>query len=113
MLLWRHSPRCACPGRRDTAGIRGPRPRGPTLRSSRSLPWPQLYSLDEDLRAAPPVVERLAPRRQRIDVGGAKTLLEEPVRGPRGEGEKAPQLAAAGTFLAGAQKLFAIAGIAV
>ena len=51
----------------------------------------KLYALEEDLRAALPVVERLLLLGQRLDVGGAEALLEEPVRGMRGEGEDAAQ----------------------
>src|SRR5438477_1944860 len=73
----------------------------------------KLYALEEHLRAALPVVERLLLLRKRLDVGGAEALLEEPVRGVRGEGENAPQPQAARSLLAGLQELLAIARVAV
>src|SRR3989442_8019828 len=79
-----------------------------TIRAMRGL-----YALEKDLRAAPPVVELLAPRRQRGDVGGTEALLDEPVRGVRGEREELAQLERLGTLLAGEQQPLAIAGVAI
>src|SRR5881394_2324355 len=73
----------------------------------------RLYALQKDLRTALPVVERLPLLGQRLDVGGAKALLEEPVRGVRGEGEDAPQPQAARALLAGLQQPLAVPGVAV
>src|SRR5205085_11843727 len=73
----------------------------------------RLYALQKDLRTAPPVVERLALRRQRVDVPGTEALLEEPVCGVRSEREELAQLERLGTLLAGEQQPLAVAGIAI
>src|SRR5260370_16919027 len=79
-----------------------------TIRAMRGL-----YALEKDLRAAPPVVELLAPRRQRGDVAGTKALFDEPVRGVRGECEELAQLERLGPLLAGEQQPLAIARVAI
>src|SRR3954468_7278944 len=85
----------------------------PSLTHLTVLAIGELYSLDEHLRAPPPVVELAPARRQRADVGGAEFLLEEPVRRPRREGEHAPQAQGAAARLAFAQQPDAVAGFAV
>src|SRR5678816_55400 len=94
-LPWRRLPRCACRALRGRAGSPCLRLRVPALRTSPFAPCRKLYALEEHLRAAAPVVERLPLLRQRLDVGGAELLLQEPVRGVRGEGKQAPQPQAA------------------
>src|SRR5690242_16222138 len=73
----------------------------------------KLYSLEEDLRAALPVVQRLAARGQRSDVGGAEALLEEPVRRVGGEREQAAGAQRFGTLFAGPEEILAVARVAV
>src|SRR5258706_10170388 len=73
----------------------------------------ELYSLEEDLRAAAPVVERPALRGQRVDVGGAEALLEEPMRRARGEREHFFQAQGARAGLAVLEQPLAVAFIAV
>src|SRR5262245_58535410 len=84
----------------------------PSLMHFTILAIGKLYSLEEDLRAAAQVVERLALLGQRADVGGAEALLDEPVRGMRGQREYAAQLEALRTLLAGFQQALAVAGVA-
>src|SRR4030095_968614 len=72
-----------------------------------------LDSLEKHLRAPLPVVERLAARGQLGHVAGAEALLEEPVRGVCGEGEKAPDAQAPGAFLAGFEQVLAVARVAI
>src|SRR5688572_21607723 len=72
----------------------------------------KLYALEEHLRAAAPVVERLALLGQRGDVGGAEALLDKPVRGVRGQGEQAAQLEALRALLARLQQPLAMSGLA-
>src|SRR5688500_4257695 len=73
----------------------------------------KLYSLEEHLRAAAPVVERLALFGQRVDRRRAKALLDEPVLGLRREREKLAQLQALRALLARLQQPLAVAGVAV
>src|SRR5438067_5662697 len=73
----------------------------------------RLYALEKDLRTAWPVVHRLALRRQRADIAGTEALLDEPVRGVRRQREELAQLERLGTFLAGDEQVFAVAGVAV
>src|SRR2546429_7888342 len=79
-----------------------------TIRAMRGL-----YALEKDLRAAPPVVQLLAPRRQRGDVAGTKALLDDPVRGVRGERKEPAQFKRLGTLLAGEEQPLAIARVAI
>src|SRR3954462_13687970 len=72
-----------------------------------------LYALQEHLRPAPPVVERLALRRQRRHFRRSEALLEEPVRRVRGHGEDLAQLLRLGTLFAGSQQPLAVAGVPV
>src|SRR5512145_2848740 len=73
----------------------------------------KLYSLEEDLRAPLPVVEGLAARGQRGHVAGAESLLEEPVRGVRGQGEQAPDAHGSCALLAGLEEVLAVACVAI
>src|ERR1051325_8155019 len=74
---------------------------------------PKLYALEKDLRAALPVVERLLLLGQRLDVGGAEALLQEPVRGVGGQREDAPQPETARPLLAGLEQPLAVAFLAI
>src|ERR1700682_5021649 len=69
------------------------------------LSMAELYSLEKYFRAAPPVIELPAARGQRVDSRGAKALLEEPVRRPRGEREHAPDMQRLRPLLASLQQL--------
>src|SRR2546421_7090153 len=73
----------------------------------------ELYALEKNLRAAAPVVERLALRWQRGDIAGTEALFDEPVRGVRRQREELAQLESLGTLLAGEQQPLAVAGVAI
>src|SRR3954470_21274741 len=73
----------------------------------------RLYALEKDLRAAAPVVELLATRRQRGDIGAPEALLQEPVRRVRGQREELAQLERFRTLLAGEEQALAVARVAV
>src|SRR5882762_5445434 len=73
----------------------------------------RLYALEKDLRTAAPVIERLALRGERGDIAGAEALLDEPVRGVRGEREELAQLERLGPLLAGEEQPLAVAGVAI
>src|SRR6185503_8847902 len=85
----------------------------PSLTHFTILAIGRLYALQKDLRAALPVVERLPLLGQGLHVGSAEALLEEPVRGVRGERENAAQPQAARPILAGFQQPLAVARVAV
>ena len=84
-----------------------------TIRAIGRIIGGALRFLEKDLRTAAPVVQRLALRGQRVDVAGAEALLEEPVRGVRGQREQLAQLERLGALLAGVQQPLAVARVAI
>src|SRR5438105_4182221 len=85
----------------------------PSLTHFTILAMRQLYALDEDLRPAPPVVERLAARGQLVHRRRLEALLEKPVRGAGGECEYPADAQGAGALLARLEQVLSVARVPV